>query len=71
MRRQGMEPLVSHMDLTMAIDDDDPEKWGRGPFQGQEALGFLALQRHTVNLRHTPPHPLNRALTKVAGSVVV
>jgi len=66
-----MEPLVSHMDLAMDIDDDHPEKRGRRPFRGQDALGILALQRHTVNLRHTPPHPLNRALTKMAGTVVV
>jgi|GEM_PF-3069200 len=71
MRRQGMESLVSHMDLAMDIDDDDPEKRGRGPFRRQDALGILALQRHTLNLRHTLPYPLNRALTKVAGSVVV
>ena len=66
-----MEPFVSHMDLAMHIDDDDPKKWGRGPFRGQGALGILALQRNTFNVRHTPPHPLNRSLTKVAGSVVV
>ena len=71
MRRQRMESFVSEVDLAMDVDDDHPEKRGRGPFQGQDALGFLALQRHTFHFGHATPHPLNRALTQVAGSVVV
>ena len=66
-----MESFVSQVNLAVDIDKDHPEQRGRGPFRGQRAMGVFALKRQTLHLGNAPPHPLNRALTKVAGSVVV